>query len=163
MSGLYYDDLNSPVGTLRLVVSDRGVRALLWENDRENRVPLDDAEPTRHHGILIWAKHELAEYFEGRRRQFTVPLDPKGTPFQKRAWQALRQIPYGKTLSYGEQAKRIGDPKGARAVGAANGRNPISILVPCHRVVAKDGNLTGFAGGLKTKRFLLDLERRHGA
>ena len=109
---------------------------------------------------LDQAERELAEYFEGTRRSFDVALDPDGTPFQRSAWQVLRTIPYGATMSYGEQAAALGDPNRARAVGAANGRNPISIIVPCHRVVASSGALTGFAGGLDTKQWLLAHEQR---
>lgn len=112
------------------------------------------------HPLFLRAKAQLAEYFSGKRREFDLPLEPLGTEFQKKAWNALREIPYGKTLSYGEQARKIGNPKSARAIGAANGRNPISIFVPCHRVVGSAGDLTGFAGGLETKRFLLELESR---
>jgi methylated-DNA-[protein]-cysteine S-methyltransferase len=103
---------------------------------------------------------QLEEYFAGRRQTFDLPLDPVGTSFQRAAWDALRTIDYGSTVSYGEQAARMGDRRKARAVGAANGRNPISIVVPCHRVVGADGALTGFAGGLETKAWLLDHERR---
>ncbi len=103
---------------------------------------------------------QLAEYFDGERTDFDVPLDPVGTEFQRAAWSALRTIPYGTTVSYGEQAERMGDRRKARAVGAANGRNPISIVVPCHRVVGANGALTGFAGGTDTKAWLLDHERR---
>ena len=103
---------------------------------------------------------QLDEYFAGERTEFDVPLDPVGTEFQLRAWAALRRIPYGETRSYGEQARTIGAPAAVRAVGAANGRNPISIIVPCHRVVGSNGSLTGFGGGLDAKRYLLDLEAR---
>jgi methylated-DNA-[protein]-cysteine S-methyltransferase len=102
---------------------------------------------------------QLTEYFDGERQEFDLPLDPIGTEFQQAAWSALRTIPYGTTVSYGEQAARMGDRRKARAVGAANGRNPISIVVPCHRVVGSNGSLTGFAGGLDTKAWLLDHER----
>jgi methylated-DNA-[protein]-cysteine S-methyltransferase len=104
------------------------------------------------------AKKQLTEYFEGRRRKFDLDLAPEGTAFQLAAWRQLRKIPYGRTISYGEQAKRMGSPKASRAVGAANGRNPISIIVPCHRVIGADGRLTGFGGGIGLKRKLLELE-----
>jgi len=112
------------------------------------------------HPLLAAAALQLEEYFGGRRRTFTLPLDPVGTEFQKACWRVLAEIPYGETISYGQQAARVGKPKAARAVGAANGRNPLSIVVPCHRVVAADGALTGFGGGLETKRWLLEHEQR---
>jgi len=166
--------LPTPIGPLTLVASPSGLRAVLWSVDDATRVPgvaldempsrSDDApprsEPPRSEGAIIeQAAEELDEYFEGARRSFDVPLDPVGTAFQRRAWAALRTIPYGETVTYGEQAERLGDRRKARAVGAANGRNPISIIVPCHRVVGSNGSLTGFAGGLDVKAWLLDHER----
>ncbi len=149
----------SPVGELTVVVSDRGVRALLWEVERAGRVNVGETKVAG--GDLIdETQRQLAEYFNGSRTSFDLPLDPVGTEFQQRAWTALREIPYGETVSYGAQARRLGDVGLARAVGAANGRNPISIIVPCHRVIGASGSLTGFAAGLDAKRFLLDLERR---
>jgi methylated-DNA-[protein]-cysteine S-methyltransferase len=163
--------VSSPVGPLTLIASDRGLRAVLWPDDDPQRVPAaaaahadeqpDDATVPRHeHPVLEAARRQLTEYFDGARTGFDVPLDPVGTEFQQRAWQALRTIPFGSTVSYGEQASRMGDKNKARAVGAANARNPISIIVPCHRVVGANGSLTGFAGGIDTKRFLLEHERR---
>jgi methylated-DNA-[protein]-cysteine S-methyltransferase len=149
----------SPVGRLMLVASDRGLRAVLWEDD-DGRVPIrTDVVDAPDHPVLVAAVAQLAEYFAGTRTEFHVPLDPEGTEFQRAAWQVLRTIPYGETMSYGEQAGRLGDPNKARAVGAANGRNPISIIVPCHRVVGASGSLTGFAGGLAAKAWLLGHER----
>lgn len=110
--------------------------------------------------LLAEASRQLEEYFSGNRREFILPLAPKGTPFQLRVWQALSAIPYGETRTYGDIARRIGSPKACRAVGMANHRNPISIIVPCHRVVGANGSLTGYGGGLEAKRFLLELERR---
>jgi methylated-DNA-[protein]-cysteine S-methyltransferase len=110
--------------------------------------------------VLLAAECQLAEYFRGERRVFDVPLAPRGTEFQQRVWQALREIPFGETRSYGQVAERIGQPTAVRAVGAANGRNPLSIVAPCHRVIGANGDLTGFAGGIETKRFLLALEKR---
>ena len=107
------------------------------------------------------AKKQLDEYFAGRRTRFDLPLAPCGTPFQLRAWRALQEIPYGVTCSYGEQARAMGQPRAVRAVGAANGHNPIPIVVPCHRVIGGDGRLTGYAGGLDIKKFLIELEGRH--
>lgn len=148
----------SPVGELTIIVSERGVRALLWEIERAGRVRVGDAVAVADQ-LIEETGCQLAEYFSGSRRTFDLPLDPVGTEFQQRAWQALREIPYGETVSYGMQARRLGDVGLARAVGAANGRNPISIIVPCHRVIGSSGSLTGFAAGLDTKRFLLDHER----
>lgn len=153
--------IDTPVGALTIVASDVGVRAILWPDDDPARVRVDvtDEDPT--HPVLTTTAVQLAEYFAGTRTEFDVPLDPVGTDFQRAAWTALRSIPYGETVSYGEQAERMGDRRKARAVGAANGRNPISIVVPCHRVVGADGALTGFAGGTETKSWLLAHERRH--
>ena len=119
------------------------------------RVRLADATDDPAHPVVAAAAAQLAEYFAGERTDFDLPLDPVGTEFQRSAWEALRTIPYGTTVSYGEQAERMGDRRKARAVGAANGRNPISIIVPCHRVVGANGALTGFAGGIDTKAWLL--------
>ncbi|MCU0316055.1 MAG: methylated-DNA--[protein]-cysteine S-methyltransferase [Fimbriimonadaceae bacterium] len=150
----YKTTMSSPVEELLLVASDAGLRALLWVNEAGTRVKLPPTRAARH-PILDQAVHELSEYFAGTRREFTVKLDPVGTEFQHRVWQTLREIPYGQTRSYLDQAKAIGDLKTIRAVGAANGKNPISILVPCHRVVGKNGSLVGFAGGLEAKEYLL--------
>lgn len=150
--------MSSPVGPLRLVASDTGLRAVLWPNDEPERVRLAPATPGRDHPILTGTAAELEEYFDGDRTEFTVPLDPVGTPFQQRVWVALRQIPFGETTTYGRLAGSLGSPGAARAVGAANRRNPISIIVPCHRVIGANGELTGFAGGMETKRRLLELE-----
>ena len=108
------------------------------------------------------AARQLQEYFAGCRREFSLPLAPRGTEFQRQVWHALEGIPYGETRTYGEIARAIGKPKACRAVGMANHRNPLSILVPCHRVVGADGSLTGYGGGLEAKQFLLELEKRHG-
>jgi methylated-DNA-[protein]-cysteine S-methyltransferase len=153
-------EIDSPVGPLTVVASNQGVRAVLWPNDRPDRVRLTETKAASDHPILEHARRELVEYFAGTRTVFDVPLDPVGTDFQRQAWIALRSIPFGTTVSYGEQAARMGDKRKARAVGAANGKNPISIIVPCHRVVGSDGSLTGFAGGIETKQFLLAHERR---
>ena len=110
--------------------------------------------------VVAETVRQLDQYFEGERTDFDLPLDPQGSPFQQQAWLALRTIPYGETVSYGEQARRLGDPNKARAVGAANGRNPISIVVPCHRVIGTSGKLVGFGGGLDAKAWLLAHERR---
>lgn len=150
--------LESPVGILTLVATDAGLAAILWENDRPHRVRLDvDAEDATH-PVLVEASRQLTEYFAGRRTNFELPLDPEGTPFQRKVWNALLTIPFGETRSYAQIAEQIGSPSAVRAVGAANGRNPISIVTPCHRVIGATGKLTGFAGGLETKARLLALE-----
>jgi methylated-DNA-[protein]-cysteine S-methyltransferase len=152
----------SPFGELTLVADDDALVAVLWPGEDAHRVPgLAGAriEPSRQHAVLDAARGQLEEYFAGTRTSFDLPLRPDGTPFQLAAWAVLRTIPYGATMSYGEQARRLGDPNKARAVGAANGRNPLSIIVPCHRVTGASGSLTGFAGGLEAKRWLLDHER----
>ncbi len=151
--------MDTPVGPITIVASARGVRAILWPADDSGRVPLSAVVPDPDHPVIATTVAQLDEYFAGEREEFDLPLDPVGTDFQRSAWMALRTIPYGTTVSYGEQAARMGDRRKARAVGAANGRNPISIVVPCHRVVASNGALTGFAGGIDTKAWLLDHER----
>lgn len=159
-SALFSTTVDSPVGPLAIVTSDAGLRAVLWPADNPKRVRLEDVVEHAEHPVLVAAVSQLAEYFAGDRRDFDLPLDPAGTEFQQAAWVALRSIPYGETVSYGQQAERMGDKRKARAVGAANGRNPISIIVPCHRVVGSTGALTGFAGGIDTKDWLLTHERR---
>ena len=155
---LSYKYFISPVGKLKLVASDTGLIAILWENDNPRRVRLDDLVEDNNQKILVETERQLNEYFTGKRNSFSIPLDMRGTAFQKDVWQALLAIPFGKTLSYGEIARKLGRPLASRAVGAANGRNPISIVVPCHRVIGSTGKLTGFAGGLDTKARLLSLE-----
>lgn len=149
----------SPVGQLTLAAGEAGLVAVLWENDRPGRVALGPAVPAPGHPILIEAERQLGEYFAGARRAFDLRLDFRGPEFHKRVWRALLTIPFGETRTYGQIARQLGNPGAARAVGAANGRNPISIVAPCHRVIGADGALTGFAGGLEAKRFLLGLER----
>lgn len=156
---LFRTEIESPVGVLTIVASNDGVRAVLWPDDDPKRVRVADATPDPDHPVIAVAAVQLAEYFAGVRTEFDVPLDAAGTEFQRTAWEALRTIPLGATISYGEQAARMGDRRKARAVGAANGRNPISIIVPCHRVVGASGALTGFAGGVDTKAWLLDHEQ----
>lgn len=149
----------SPVGELELVASDRGLAAILWQDDDPLRVRLGPLVEDPTHPVLIETERQLAAYFAGELTTFTVPLDFQGTAFQKSVWQALLTIPFGETRSYGEIARQIGRPAAVRAVGAANGRNPISIIAPCHRVIGSGGALTGFAGGLVAKERLLGLER----
>ena len=155
---LFYKFADTPVGKLKLVASDRGLVAILWENDRPHRVRLSELVENPQHPILVETERQLAEYFAGKRQDFDISLDMRGTPFQKNVWEALLAIPFGETRSYGQLARQLGNPNATRAVGAANGRNPISIIVPCHRVIGSSGSLTGFAGGLDTKSRLLDLE-----
>jgi methylated-DNA-[protein]-cysteine S-methyltransferase len=153
--------IDSPVGPLRLIASDDGLRAILWgAEDAERIASIDDDMVEERTPLLDEAAKQLGEYFAGTRRDFDLPLDPAGTDFQKSAWMVLRSIPYGQTMTYGEQARRLGDPNKARAVGAANGKNPLSIVVPCHRVIGSNGDLTGFAAGVDIKSWLLDHERQ---
>lgn len=159
MTDLFTRQLESPVGLLTLVASDTGLRAVLWPEDEPGRVKLGDTAERDDHPVLEAAAEQLTEYFAGTRRRFDIALDPQGTAFQVQVWQSLAEIPFGDTASYGAQADSIGRPRAVRAVGAANGRNPLSIVLPCHRVVGANGSLTGFAGGLDAKRFLLDHEK----
>jgi methylated-DNA-[protein]-cysteine S-methyltransferase len=153
-----YKTMNSPVGKLTLVATSEGLAAILWENDRPGRVRLTiDARDDRH-PVLLEAERQLGEYFGGRRKTFALTLDLAGTAFQRKVWNALLTIPFGETRSYAQIARQIGSPSAVRAVGAANGRNPVSIVAPCHRVIGSTGKLTGFAGGLDVKAQLLSLE-----
>lgn len=153
---LYFDTMDSPVGPLRLVADDHGLRRICFEHDRHPQVC--DSGGLHAPARLAEARHQLAEYFAGARRSFDLALHVVGTPFQQQVWQALCGIGYGETISYAELAARIGKPAARRAVGAANGRNPLPIVVPCHRVIGRDGSLVGFGGGLEVKRALLALE-----
>ena len=152
---LSYKLIPSPIGKLKLVASDEGLVAILWENERPRRVRLADLVENPAHPMLLRTEKELNEYFSHKRKAFTVPLDMRGTYFQKQVWEALLGIPFGETRTYGQLANQLGNPKATRAVGAANGRNPIAIIVPCHRVIGFSGKLTGFAGGLDAKDHLL--------
>jgi len=161
---LVFKWIQSPIGHLKLVGHDAGLAAILWENDDPERVRLEPLVEDPSDPILIETERQLASYFAGKLKAFDVPLDFKGTAFQKSVWAALLTIPFGETRSYGDIARQIGRPTASRAVGAANGKNPISIIAPCHRVIGSTGALTGFAGGLATKERLLGLERaRAGA
>ena len=153
-----YKLMPSPVGQLTLVARDGKLSAILWEKERANRVRLGQLEEANSSPVLLETERQLQEYFAGTRSQFTLELDFSGTDFQKQVWQALLTIPFGETRSYSQIARQIGNPKAVRAVGAANGRNPISIIAPCHRVIGASGELTGFAGGLQAKQYLLALE-----
>ena len=147
----------SPIGPLLLLASDIGLTGLYMSKNapspQEHPDWIEDPAPFKE------CRSQLDAYFKGRLRKFNLSLDLQGTPFQKQVWLALTEIPYGKTLTYGEQARKIGNPNATRAVGLANGRNPVSIVVPCHRVIGANGTLTGFGGGLERKRFLLNLEQ----
>jgi methylated-DNA-[protein]-cysteine S-methyltransferase len=150
--------VDSPIGKLTLVAADEGLAAILWQNDRPRRVPLDAGVEDPWHPVLIETERQLQEYFAGQRKAFTVKLDVTGTAFQHKVWNALRTIPFGETRSYAQIAAQIGHPAAVRAVGAANGRNPVSIVTPCHRVIGSLGQLTGFAAGLDIKAHLLAFE-----
>ncbi len=157
---LYYQYYSSPLGRLTLLASEQYLHGVFFEQHRHH-----DSDPnwklSHGHPLLEQTQLQLQEYFCGERIAFDLPLQPnRGTQFQQQVWQALRQIPYAKTTSYGALAQSIGNPKAVRALGAANGRNPFSIIVPCHRVIAANGDLHGYAGGLDKKQYLLDLERR---
>jgi methylated-DNA-[protein]-cysteine S-methyltransferase len=154
----FYKTMESPVGELKLISSERGLAAILWENDKPRRVKLPPVAENKKHPVLLETERQLNDYFSGKRRSFSLKLDFKGTDFQKTVWSALLTIPFGETRSYAQIAKQINKPKAARAVGAANGKNPISIIAPCHRVIGSTGKLTGFAGGLNVKACLLALE-----
>ena len=160
----YRTTMESPIGTLTIVANTDAVVAIDWDGETAHESLLRDSEivdvEATDHPALSVAVEQLGEYFDGERLDFDVPLAAAGTPFQHQAWDALVRIPFGETVSYGEQAVMLGDKNKARAVGAANGRNPIPIVVPCHRVVGSNGHLTGFAGGLDAKAWLLDHEFR---
>ena len=160
---LYSTTTDTPVGVLTLVASDAGLRAVLWDAESEAtrlRRVAAGAMLRPDHSVLRAAVVQLSEYFAGTRTDFGVALDVVGTDFQRCAWAALRTIPFATTVTYAEQARRLGNPRAVRAVGGANHRNPVSIIVPCHRVVGADGSLVGFAAGVDTKAWLLDHERR---
>ena len=153
-----YDVIDSPVGSLWLIASDKGLHSISWDCDFFGQEGVFSCKKSSRHPVILQTKKELKEYFAGERKDFDVPLAAEGTTFQKKAWKQLQKIPYGKTVSYQKQAIKLGDAKKCRAVGTANSQNPISIIVPCHRVIAKSGGLSGFGGGVERKRFLLDLE-----
>jgi methylated-DNA-[protein]-cysteine S-methyltransferase len=159
----HYKIMDSVVGKLKLVATDKGLAAILWEDDNPRRVRLGSISENEKHPVLRETEKQLNEYFAGKRKRFSVKLDAKGTVFQNKVWEALRTIPYGETRSYGRIAAQIGNARAMRAVGAANGKNPISIIVPCHRVIGASGRLTGFAGGLDVKEQLLTLEGNQDA
>lgn len=151
--------VDSPVGVLGLVATERGLRAVLWQGGATSVELPDDMIEDANHPVLQRAARQIEEYFVGKRIAFDLPLDLRGTPFQIAVWRSLDDIPYGNTISYGQQATLVGRPRAVRAVGQANGRNPVPIVLPCHRVVGANGSLTGFGGGLDLKS---DLLRREG-
>lgn len=153
---LHYKTMKSPIGKITLVSSDEALVAL-YVND-EPMPKMEGAKKNDLHKILLTAETQLNEYFQGERKQFDLPLNPEGTAFQTRAWNALSKIPYGKIWSYGKQAEYLKAPNAQRAVGGANGKNPIPVIIPCHRVIGSTGKLTGFSGGMSMKVFLLKLE-----
>ncbi len=155
-----YTFIDSPVGDLLVAGDDKGLALIGFSTGKKTQPDPDWIQNPRPFSEV---KRQLDAYFNGRLTSFELPLNPRGTKFQRSVWNALREIPYGETISYGELAAAIDKPKAPRAVGAANGRNPLSIVVPCHRVIGSTGKLTGFGGGLKTKAFLLDLEREYSA
>jgi methylated-DNA-[protein]-cysteine S-methyltransferase len=158
MNPIRYDFIDSPIGVLTAAGDDIGLRWLLFPQNRHE--PLRDGWQ-RDSAPFAELRRQLAAYFAGELRDFDLPLAPQGTPFQHSVWTALRNIPYAETRSYRDLSTTIGHPKAVRAVGLANGRNPLPIIVPCHRVIGADGSMTGFGGGIESKRFLLDLEARH--
>lgn len=157
-SALEYKTMPSPVGNIKLLADENALVAVLWEIDDEDRIKLNQYTQNNNHPILLETERQLNEYFENKRTKFDLPINLIGTDFQKRVWELLLTIPFGKTKTYGDMARQLGDPKTVRAVGGALHRNPISIIVPCHRVIGASGGLVGFAGGLNNKALLLNLE-----
>jgi methylated-DNA-[protein]-cysteine S-methyltransferase len=157
---LAFKIIDSPTGKLRLIASGIGLVAIQWEKKAGDHDRMDGLVRDDRHSVLVETERQLNEYFAGNRREFDLPLDMRGTHFQKSVWEALLAIPFGETRSYGQIARQLGNANATRAVGAANGQNPIPIVVPCHRVIGSNGTLTGFGGGLETKARLLSLEQR---
>ena len=153
----YHTVVSSPLGNILLTADDEGLTGINFQNAKGAKKPPRDSVESK--APFKQAARQLDAYFRGELKDFDLSLSPAGTVFQRSVWKALRRIPYGKTISYGELAKRLGRPTASRAVGAANGRNPLPIVVPCHRVVGSDGRLTGYYGGTHLKEFLLKLER----
>jgi methylated-DNA-[protein]-cysteine S-methyltransferase len=154
---MQYRNIDSPIGALLIAGDSAGLRFVLFSGGRDRMEPRPEWEPDR--GLLRESLRQLSAYFAGKLRDFDLPVAPEGTPFQRQVWNQLQRIPYGETISYGELARRIGNPKAVRAVGLANGANPISIVIPCHRVIGSNGSLVGYGGGLPIKQALLSLER----
>jgi methylated-DNA-[protein]-cysteine S-methyltransferase len=154
---MFYKEIESPIGPLLLAGDHEALRFLLFKRGRDKAKPKADWEPDR--SVLKEPVKQIGAYFSGRLKAFDLPLAPRGTPFQASVWDALQRIPYGETISYGELARRLGNPKAVRAVGLANGSNPIAIIIPCHRVIGSNGSLVGYGGGLSIKQALLAMER----
>ena len=154
----YYDFYESPYGQMLLVADDAGLAGVYFDGQKYLPTVASQWRRDAQHATLRQAKRELAEYFAGKRKRFELKLAPAGTPFQRSVWKAISNVEFGQTITYGELAERSGCPGSARAAGAATGRNPIGIVVPCHRIVGANGSLTGYAGGLERKRALLALE-----
>ena len=157
---LHFIDMSSPVGRLKLVANSQALVAVMWENEQPKCLGSKQLLPCADHPILLATQKQLSEYFAGQRQHFDLPLTFEGTEFQQKVWQALLSIPFAETRSYRDIAAQIGNVKAVRAVGAANGKNPISIIAPCHRVIGANGQLVGFAGGLNNKHILLQLEQQ---
>lgn len=155
-SRILYTSLDSPVGALVLTSNGEAITGLFMEKYQGE--PFSIGDWTRDDGLFHEAADQLRAYFAGELTEFDLPIATGGAPFQQRVWAELRKIPYGSTISYGELARRIGNPKASRAVGSANGDNPISIIIPCHRVIGSNGKLTGYGGGIERKKFLLEFE-----
>lgn len=150
----YIDEMATPIGTLHILVSDKAVLRIYFQGEKIER----SAVCTPKNKLILRAKKELTEYFSGKRKKFTIPYKLSGTPFQKNAWKVLTKISYGTTIDYSEEAAQVGNGGAVRAIGSANGKNPIPIIIPCHRVVPKDGGFGGYSGGVKRKKYLLALE-----
>jgi methylated-DNA-[protein]-cysteine S-methyltransferase len=154
---LAYDQFETPHGTMLVTATGKGLAGVYFKGQKHFPKQREWARDTRH-PVLRQARRELAEYFAGKRRRFEVALDPQGTPFQRAVWKQIARVAFGEKITYGELAQRAGYPGSARAAGAATGRNPLGVIVPCHRIVGANGSLTGYAGGLSRKRALLELE-----
>ena len=155
---MWFDEFKTPIGMLKIAVDEKGLRYILFENNKHEPLRVVDWKKDR--SVTHVAREQLLQYFSGERNEFDLEISLEGTEFQQRTWRMLAHIPYGQTWSYAELAKRIESPRAVRAVGAANGRNPLPILLPCHRVIGSNGSLTGFGGGLPVKQWLLEHERR---
>ena len=153
---MWFDNFNTPIGKLHVAVDDSGLRFVMFENNKYDAPHRENWK--RDTSVTREAREQLLQYFSGDRKEFDLVLNPVGTEFQKQTWHILAKIPFGETWSYGQVASKIGSPKAVRAVGAANGRNPLPIILPCHRVIGSNGTLTGFGGGLPTKQWLLEHE-----
>lgn len=156
-----YKDIPSPLGVIRIVATDTGLAAILWEGEDYKRTKLSVPERDDRNSILLQTEQQLTEYFAKTRTTFDIPLDFSGTEFQKKVWTALLDVPFGTTQTYIGLAKILGDAKAVRAVGGALNKNPVAIIVPCHRIIGTSGKMVGFAGGIANKSILLSLEKKH--